>query len=198
MKKRYEDRLAAAASLLLLLGLAGGSYYLAEISRRLAVEPTDRKARHEPDYFVEGLVLTRVNAEGDPAFRLSAERMVHYPDDESIAYTRPVVVSLDPAKPQMRVVADTGTSTADGIETHLRGDVLMTREAGDGDPPMTVRTDYMIIYSDTEIARTDRPVEIDRGGSILTGVGMEFDNAARSLTVDSRVRGTWQPAPKSR
>jgi LPS export ABC transporter protein LptC len=61
-----------------------------------------------------------------------------------------------------------------------------------------VRTDHVIIYSDTEIAKTDRPVTIERGGSTLTGVGMEFDNSARSLTVDSRVRGTWQPAPRTR
>jgi lipopolysaccharide export system protein LptC len=198
MKKRVQDRLAAAASLLLLLGLAAGSYYLAEISRRLAVAPASTEARHEPDYFAENLVLTRVNEQGDPAFRLSAARMVHYPDDDSIEYEKPVLVSLDPAEPALRLVADTGTSTSGGIETHLYGDVVMTREAAEGEPPLTVRTDYVVLYSQTEIAKTHRPVEIDRGGSILTGVGMEFDNAARSLTVDSQVRGTWQLAPKSR
>jgi lipopolysaccharide export system protein LptC len=198
MKRRYEDRLAAAASLLLLLVLAAGSYYLAEMSRRFASAPGSTEPRHEPDYFVEDLVLTRVNAQGDPAFRLSAQRMVHYPDDDSTAYERPVLVSLDPARPPLRLVANTGTSTADGVETRLHGDVVMTREEAPGEPPMTVRTDYVVLYSLTEIAKTDRPVEIDYGSSILTGVGMEFDNAARSLTVDSQVRGTWQLAPKTR
>ena len=47
------------------------------------------------------------------------------------------------------------------------------------------------------VARTDRPVRIERNGSVLTGVGMEFNNAARSLTVDSRVRGTWTFAPNT-
>jgi len=195
---RAWDRFAALLSLLLLAVLAGGSYYLAEMSRRLATGPAPAELRHEPDYFVERLVFTRVNAEGDPAFRLSAERMVHYPDDRSTEYRNPEVVSLDPAKPLLRLVGDTGTSSADGVETHLRGNVVMTRAAGGGDPAMTVRTDHVVIYSDTEIARTDRPVVIERGGSTLTGVGMEFDNSARSLTVDSRVRGTWQPAPKTR
>jgi len=195
---RSWDRFAATLSMLLLSALAAGSYYLAELSRRLATEPGSAVLRHEPDYFVEKLVFTRVNAQGQPAFRLSAERMVHFPDDLSTEYSRPEVVSLDADKPMLRMVGDTGKSSADGIETHLYGNVVMTREAGGGDPAMTVRTDHVIIYSDTEIARTDRPVTIERGDSTLTGVGMEFDNSARSLTVESRVRGTWQPAPRTR
>lgn len=198
MKARSWDRFAATLSLLLLAALAAGSYYLAEMSRRMTIEPGSTALRHEPDYFVEKLVFTRVNAQGEPAFRLSAERMVHYPDDLSTEYSRPEVVSLDTEKPRLRLVGDTGKSSADGVETHLYGDVVMTREAGGGDPAMTVRTDHVVIYSDTEIVKTDRPVTIERGGSTLTGVGMEFDNSARSLTVDSRVRGTWQPAPRTR
>lgn len=198
MKARYHDRLAAAISILLLAALAGGSYYLAEISRRLAREPVDRELRHEADYFVEGLVFTRINAQGAPAFRMSAQRMRHFPDDDSTEYEKPVLVSLEPSKPQLRVVADRGTSTSEGVESHLYGNVVMTREAGFGEPSMKVLTDYAVVYSQTEIARTDRPVRIEREGSVLTGVGMEFDNAARSLTVDSRVRGTWTFAPKTR
>ena len=198
MNARAWDRFAATLSLLLLAVLAAGSYYLAEMSRRMASEPPRSGARHEPDYFVEQLVFTRVNAQGEPAFRLSAERMLHYPDDQSTEYFAPSVVSLDPLKPTLKMVGDTGTSSADGIETHLRGDVVITRDATATEPAMTVRTDHLVIYSDTEIARTDRPVTIERGTSTLTGVGMEFDNSARSLTVDSRVRGIWQPAPNPR
>lgn len=198
MNARAWDRFAATFSVLLLAVLAAGSYYLAEISRRMTLAPAASGVRHEPDYFVEKLVFTRVNAQGQPAFRLSAEQMLHYPDNQLAEYSRPSVVSLDPEKPTLRMVGDTGTSSADGIETHLRGNVVITRAATPTEPAMTVRTDHLVIFSDTEIARTDRPVTIERGTSTLTGVGMEFDNSARSLTVDSRVRGIWQPAPNPR
>lgn len=198
MNARAWDRFAATLSVLLLAVLAAGSYYLAEMSRRMTSEPAHGGLRHEPDYFVEKLVFTRVNALGEPAFRLSAERMLHYPDDLSTEYLAPSVVSLDPLKPTLKMVGDTGTSSADGIETHLHGNVVITRDASPNEPAMTVRTDHLVIFSNTEIARTDRPVTIERGASTLTGVGMEFDNSARSLTVDSRVRGLWQPAPNPR
>ncbi|MFA7664894.1 MAG: LPS export ABC transporter periplasmic protein LptC [Burkholderiaceae bacterium] len=198
MNTRAWDRFAATLSVLLLAVLAAGSYYLAEISRRMTQAPVVDPLRHEPDYFVENVVFTRVDAAGQPAFRLSADRMLHYPDDQSTEYSNPTVISLDPSQPTLRMVSDTGVSSADGIETRLRGNVVLTRDATPQEPMMTVRTDYLVIYSDTEIARTDRPVTIERGTSTLTGVGMEFNNSTRSLTVASRVRGLWQPAPKPR
>ncbi len=198
MNTRFYDRLAAILSLLLLSTLAAGSYYLAELSRKMADVSSKASLRFEPDYFVEGVVFTRVNAQGLPAFRLSAQRMLHYPDDQRTEYTRPELTSLDPARPVMTLVAERGSSSADGVETRLSGNVVLTREARAGTPAMTVLTDQVVIHSDTEIASTDRPVRIIRGSSILTGVGMQFDNPSRSLTVDSQVRGTWQPEPEPR
>jgi lipopolysaccharide export system protein LptC len=198
MNSRLFDRLAAIVSLLLLSSLAAGSYYLAEISRKMAEAPLRGELRLDPDYFVEAVVFTRVNSQGSPAFRLSAERMLHYPHDQRTEYQRPELISLDPDKPVMRLSGTSGTSSADGVETHLNGDVVLTREAQGATPALTVLTDHVVIYSDTEIARTERPVRIIRGGSILTGTGMQFDNSTRSLTVDSQVRGAWQPEPEPR
>ncbi|MGD9945755.1 MAG: LPS export ABC transporter periplasmic protein LptC [Burkholderiaceae bacterium] len=196
MTPRLYDRLAAGLSLLLLLALAGATYYLAEIAMRQTGPGVERVLGHEPDYFVEGLVFTRINQRGDPVFRISAERMLHYADDDSTAYTKPVAVSLDPSKPRLTLRADEGSSDAGGNETHLHGNVIMERAATPSEPAMVATTEQLVLHSDTEIAVTDLPVRVVQGESVLTGVGMEFNNAARSLRVDSQVRITWQPRPK--
>ena len=198
MRARAYDRLAAALSLLLLLGLTAGTYYLAQISMRETGAMRPAAAAGEPDYFVDDAVFTRINAQGAPVFRMSAQRMLHFPEDLSTVYQRPVLVSLDPDKPRVNLRADRGRSTADGEETVLDGDVVMVRAASAEEPQMTIRTESVTIFSETEIARTALPVRIERGDSVLTGVGMEFNNAARSLRVDSQVRITWQPPPQSR
>lgn len=198
MTPRIYDKLAAALSVTLLLALAAGTYYLAQTSLRDTTAGLARPPAHEPDYFVEDAVFTRINARGQPVFRMSAQRMLHYPDDQSTAYDKPVLVSLDPRKPRLSLRADRGQSSANGEETLLSGDVVMVRAATDAEPAMTIRTEAVTIYSETEIARTDLPVRIERGDSVLTGVGMEFNNAARSLRVDAGVRLTWQPPQQSR
>ncbi len=83
----------------LLAGLAGFSYYLAELSDRVERPAADPRLAHEPDYFVEGFAVTRLNATGEPVFRMSAERLVHFPDDDSSEFDAARLVSLDPTKP---------------------------------------------------------------------------------------------------
>ncbi len=194
MKGRTEDRLAAAVSLVLLLTLAGGSYFLAEFAADRGGPAGIRKITHEPDYFVDGLVLTKVNERGEPAFRLSAERMVHYPDDGSSEFTQPRMVSLDTDRPRIELRATSGSTDAQGDETELSGGVVLVRHGSGADPDLVVKSEFLVIETKSEVAHTNHPVEIKHGTTSLTGVGMEFDNATRHLRLESRVRGYWQPA----
>ena len=191
MLQRQYDRIAAGISIALLAGLAAVSYYLAELSARLDRPAFERAAGTEPDYFVEGLALTRLGRDGQPVFRMSAERMLHFPVNDTSEFTRPLLVSLDPGKPLVTLRAERGVATAGGQQTHLHDRVRLTRAAQGGKPALQVDTDYVLVLPDEDIARTDRPVRITHGGSSLTGVGMEFDNAARVLKVQSQVKGVW-------
>lgn len=196
MKQRAYDRIAAVFSVALLAGLAGVSYYLAELATRLDRQTATRGPAHEPDYFVEGFALTRTNGRGEPTFRMSAARMNHYPDDDSTDFDHPVLVSLDPARPLVTVHADRGTASSAGQQTHLHGNVRLTRAAQADRPELRIDTDHVLLLPEEDVARTDRPVKITYGASSLTGEGMEFDNAARVLQVRSNVQGVWASAAK--
>jgi lipopolysaccharide export system protein LptC len=106
-------------------------------------------------------------------------------------------VSLDPSKPRITLTAERGHSTSEGIETHLHDKVVLTRAPSEDNPPLQIATEYMLLLSNEDIARTDRFVRITNGESILTGIGMEFNNTVRQLDVRSAVRGTWVLADKN-
>ena len=197
MSPRTYDRLAAMMSVLLLVVLAGFTWYLAHVASGGGGGGPSRAAVHEPDYFVERFALTRLNARGEPVYRMSADRMEHFPDDDSSEFVKPHLVSLDPANPLVTVRALRGRATSAGIETHLYDDVRLTRAPFDDNPPLTIETDYVLLLSEEDIARTDRPVKITSGASTLTGVGMEFNNGLRRLDVQSQVRGTWVAPARS-
>ena len=196
MRQRAYDRLAAVFSVALLAGLGGFSYYLAEQAERADRRPTARGALHEPDYFVEGFALVRTNPRGEPTFRMSAARLTHYPDDDSSELERPVLVSLDPSKPQVTLTAERGRANAGGKSTELFDQVTLVRKSVGNQPELRIETSYALLLPEEDIARTDRPVRITHGDSSLTGEGMEFDNAARVLTVRSKVQGVWAQAAR--
>jgi lipopolysaccharide export system protein LptC len=196
MKQRLYDRFAAVLSIGLLAGLAGFSYYLAELAEKADRKPVRAAPGHEPDYFVVGLALTRTNAAGAPTFRMSASRLKHYPDDDSTVYEQPVLVSLDPTRPVVTLRAERGRTTSGGERTDLYDQVVMVRAGDRAQPELRIETDQVTLLAQEDIARTDRPVKILYGASALTGTGMEFDNASRTLKVLSRVHGVWAAPSK--
>lgn len=187
MNPRFYDRLAAFASITFLVVLAAGSYYLAvwigqEGKSRVVIKSND------PDVFVEGISLTRVNALGTPVFQMSAKTMLHFPIDGSSKFTQPVMVSLDLTRPRMTVRADIATASRSGQSTVLEGNVVLERQAAADNPTLTIKTERLTLTPDDETARTDLPVLISHGGSQLSGVGMEFDNLSRTLSLSAQVR----------
>ena len=195
MNGRLYDRLAALVSLVLLGGLGLFTFYLAELADRQQAPTATRKLTHDPDYFVERLALIKMNDRGEPSFRLEATQLRHFPDEDTTEFVAPRLVSLDPGKPRVVVVADRGEATSGAEETHLRGNVVITRAATGDSPELRVDTDYALVLNDEDIVRTDRPVRITHGPNLLTGVGMELNNAVSQLRVDSQVRALWAGAP---
>lgn len=193
MSARLFDRLAAAASIMILVGLGMLSYFLAQQAERLARPGTPRAVTHEPDYFVDELRLLKANAAGDPAIRVEASRMRHFPDNLTIEFDRPRIVTLTEGRPAVRVTAERGRSPETGEKTHLSGNVRIVRDADGPHQPLVVLTQAATVLIEEKVVVTDQPVAITMGPNRLNGVGMRLDSQTRQLQVDSQVRGHIAP-----
>jgi lipopolysaccharide export system protein LptC len=188
---RSYDRLAAALSVLLLVVLAGGSYYLAELAKRPSdVKAIDRTV-HELDAYVERFSFTRIDEYGQPVYRLEAERAEHFPDDGSVELHQLRGTSLQRDRPTTTITANQGRADSEIKRIDLNGNVLVHRASDDQSAEWNIETTSAVLFTDTQIARTDQPVRITQGVSFLTGVGMELNNAERTLDVFTQVRGQY-------
>ncbi len=193
MSARLFDRLAAVASMLILIGLGMLSYFLAQQADRLARPNTPRPITHEPDYFVDRMTLLKANAAGEPSVRIEAVRMRHFPDDLTIEFDAPRVVTLTDNRPVIRISADSGRAPDTGEKTDLTGNVRIVREASASEAELVALTDAATVLIERKIVVTDRPVDIRTGPNRLTGIGMQLDSQTRQLRVDSRVKGLIAP-----
>lgn len=192
-KAQLQERAAAAISLVLLTTLALSTYYLSQIAERdMARAPRAKVVSNDPDYFVENLGLLTMNARGEPSLRIEARTMKHLPADDVIVFESPVLVSLDPQQPRITIVADHGRAIDGTDETHLSGNVVLTRAAVGDRPPMAATTDFAIVLAQQDIVLTDRPVTVIMGGNRLAGTGMELNSRTRQLRLDSSVRAVLQ------
>jgi lipopolysaccharide export system protein LptC len=175
--------------LLLLLALAVMSFWLERAVQAPEYDKSGR-TRHDPDFITEKFGITKMSATGKPEYTLSAERMLHYPDDESTSIEAPRMVQRREGAPPIVVQADRGLVSRNGEEASFYGNVVVVREAAPGQSELRVQTEYLQVVPDRDLARTDKPVLITEGRSRLSGVGMEINNKTRQFALQSQVRGT--------
>ena len=185
-----RDRASSLFPLLLILALAAASLWL---ERAVQGPERDRsgKSRHDPDFIAEDFRIVKMNAAGKQEYTLSAERMLHYPDDESTSIVAPRLVQRHDNATPIVIRADRGLVSKNGDEASFDGNVVVVREAGKGQSELRVKTEYLQVLPDRDLARTDKPVIITEGRSRLAGTGMELNNKTRQFALRSLVRGTF-------
>ena len=163
----------------LMLALALLTFYLERTVRE--DESPAAARRHDPDYYVTNFTTTTYNAAGAAETKMSAERMVHYPDDDTTDLFAPRVVQSKPNEPRYTVRAERGQLSRDGDEVFLIGNVVLVREASEHGPEAHMTTEFLHILRDRSLVRTDKEVKIVEGSRSLQGRGMEYNNLSREL-----------------
>ena len=116
----------------------------------------DGKQRHDPDYYVENFTAVGMDENGQRRYVLEAERMVHYPDDDTALLDNPHVIKYAEGSPPQHTYSDSGWVSSDGNEVLLTGNVRVIQYTGgeknaDGGslaPKNEIITDKMRIYLD--------------------------------------------------
>jgi lipopolysaccharide export system protein LptC len=189
-----RDRISAIVAILLLALLAATTYWYSQSTRLGALaSPVSREG---PDIVVDGASLTQFDAQGRATNKLIGERITHYPSDDRVEVIRPRMISLRGDQPQLDAKAEHARVEESGARVILTGDVTLIRAQGkDGEPPMRLITQKLVALPDVEQFSTDAPIEIERGGSRINAVGMDYDNLKRTVKLRSRVKGTVEATP---
>lgn len=182
---------SAAFPIAVLGTLAGLSFWLVGATS-FEDEVKDGKNRHDPDYIIRGMELSRLDKTGRLQYILNADDVVHYPDDDSTDVTKPHLVYLHPTKPTLTLSALTAQISSEGETVHLQDDVRIKR-----DPTATREALYgtmpdLTILTNEETANTESPVRFTQGKSWLTGVGMHLDNKTQTYVLKSRAVGEFE------
>ncbi|HEX6320986.1 MAG TPA: LPS export ABC transporter periplasmic protein LptC [Burkholderiales bacterium] len=177
--------------LALMLALALLTFYLERTVRDEEAPPAPR--RHDPDYIVSKFTTTTYNREGQPLSVLSADKMVHYPDDDSTELLAPRVEQTKPDEPRITVTAERGALSGDGQEIFLYDNVVLLREATEAQPAARMTTSFLHVVRDRSLVRTDREVMLVEDNRSLTGRGMEYNSDSRQFQLHSDVVGRFEP-----
>jgi lipopolysaccharide export system protein LptC len=175
--------------LILVLALvAGGTWWLLRhVSPPVIQKPA--AATHAPDYYFTDATVTTLNDQGKPEAVMTAPRILHHPDDDSVEVFSPRVEYFVVGGEPWHLQADHALLPSGGKLVELDGHVEMRRAGVNGAPPLIIHTDKMNVDLDTNIATTADSVEILQGKSRTTAVGMQAYMKDNRLLLEADVQG---------
>jgi len=187
-----KERAVAMVPIVLLALLAALTFWL---NRMILADTPRGPERHDPDYIVERFKVSRFDAEGKLQHTIVAERMEHFPDDDTTVITKPHLTYHQP--PPTDVYAKLALMSQNGKEINLVDDVRVVRQGTGGTPPTVLETRVLKVFPDDEKGLTDQPVAISQGKSVIHGSGLAIDNKAGLTVLRGRVTGTLYRNPSS-
>ena len=177
---------------ILLLGAVVSGWSLLSRTSKGPTEQVDISGR--PDYLLNNFDLVVLDAAGKESFTLRAPRLARDPVLETMDVESPLF--LIPAKQQnadgWQVRAKTGWISANGDELRLRGDVNAVSDGRQSDK-ITIDTQQLNVFPDTDRVDSAVQVTVNRPGSILRGNGLEVNLATKQYTLQSEVTSRYAP-----
>jgi lipopolysaccharide export system protein LptC len=189
---RISARPAIVFPLLLLMMLAVITFWI-----NRTVQPQtpkiDGSSRHDPDYIMSNFVSTQTDINGQLRYKLAAVEMRHFPDNDSTDLIRPRFTQFAIDKPYTQVEGLRGHVSANGEQVELFDDVKVTRPAYAEQGAMTVDTDYLQIFPEKDLVRTESPVIIRQApNTIIYATGMIYEKKLETVTLLHKVRAHYE------
>ncbi len=115
----------------------------------------DSGQRHDPDYYIENFTAVGMDEQGQRRYVLEAERMVHYPDDDTALLDNPHVVEYENQSAPRHTYAESGWVSSNGNEILLTGSVRVIQGQDQQGSGGIMTTEKMRIVLDRSKGKTN-------------------------------------------
>ena len=186
---RLWRSLSTLLPLLLMLLLAGFSWWVAQQALRALHGGEQASPPQQPDYFLRDFRSRSYGADGSPGALLSGAAMRHIPGDQTVRVEQPVLHAVDAHGVVLDARARAGISNADGSNIQLFGSALVQRQVP-GKPLLSIRSNFLNIFPNAQRISSNQPSVVQRGAMRLAGDALQFDGLAGTLAVQGGVRAS--------
>jgi lipopolysaccharide export system protein LptC len=184
-------RVGSVLPMLTVAVLAALSLWLKDVSH-IADLFDMRGFRHEPGTIIEALRLTSVSRQSSTTQVLTAQRMTHFLDDDTLRLVEPRYDRFQAGGGQMHITARRGLVSEDRDNFYFLDEVRLQREANRGGEPLVLTTEYLRVMLDMDRVRTDKPVQVKQGRSRIDAQGMEADGKSGTMEFAGPVRSVYE------
>ncbi len=196
--RRLIDQLAIYLPVLLMAALALGSYWLVRNAPIVATSSVDKPLKHEADYFLSKFSVKSFTSEGVLKNELFGGQARHFTDTDTIEIDNMRMHNFNQTGRMTTITsADRAISNGDNSEIQLYGNATSVREAatdanGVNHPKMEFKGEFLHAFVNEERLKSHLPIVIRRGNSEFSADTLDYDNLARVINLQGRVKAVLQ------
>ncbi len=198
--RRAWDRVSVYLPLVLMGLMAMSTYWLVRNTPFSGGDAFEEVPRHVPDYFMQDFSVRVFGQDGKLKSEMVGTEGRHYPDTDTLEVDDIRVRILNAEGRLTTATAKRGVINSDASEVQLFDRAIVVREAFKNKqdvllPRTELRSEFLHFFANTERVRSHLPVLLLRGteGDQFVADSLDYDNLARVIQLNGRVRGTLLP-----
>ena len=160
-------RWVLSAVLLTAAGASGWFLYTLDFDG----DSTERVAPDAPEAYMENFATVEMDGAGRPRRRIEASYMAYHAD-RTVELTDPRYVLFSDEGEPWHVQSERARVSPDGSVLWLMGKVDIWRNDAAGTRDLDIRTEHLVVQTESEYAETTEAVTIRTPMSVSSGVGM--------------------------
>ncbi len=159
------------------------------------VQNTQVKApQHIANYDLQQFTLRTYSLDGQMQSSLSGASAAHFEDSLVTVVQRPQVTMYAKDGRVTTASAQQAVSNEDGSEVQLMGQAHIHRASvGQQTQALTVKSDFLHFFVNTDSVQTDSPVVVTRGANTFQSDRLRADNLNASVNMRGRVKVVLHP-----
>jgi len=192
---RVRDALSSYLPLLLMVALALATWWLLKNSPTPPAPQGPAIESTVPDYTMRSFTVQRFGPDGQLRVQLEGRELRHFQLGDRIEVDNLEMRAIAPDGRVTTASARRAVSNRRATEVTLQGDAVVNSTDAAGQP-VQMRGEFLQAFLDTEIVRTDQPVELTQGPNRMNAAGLEYDGKRRLLRFSGPVRAVLQRATR--
>jgi lipopolysaccharide export system protein LptC len=188
--ERVRNGLLGQLPLFLMALLAAATWWLVQSTPEPEPDRPAAPLRHEPDYAMRGFSVQHYAATGPARGVIEGDVVRHYPDTDTLEIDGVRLRWRDDQGHTLRATAARAVASSPGDEVRLSGGAVVERERlPDEEAPLTFTSDELVFDRRADQVRSDRPVTLRQGQSVIEARTLVYDHADGRLDLQGAVKG---------
>lgn len=157
------------------------------------ITPQSSIKQQSQDYSMKSFTLTGMNQQGKPYYQLTADSLIHYPEDDHSDLEKPYIIFFRENEPPWHIDSEKGKVYEQGDLVELLGKVIIKRASSPTTGPITITTYNLTVRPNDEYAETDESVHMFGNATDLKSIGMRAFLKEGRILLLNEVKGIHVP-----